>query len=413
MPKTRALRPKSPQKRGCANVPVPRDEVLESGRVPKGCRFERGGGVLCTPAVAEKHGVIEVARKKAAPAPSTQRASSRSKAASKKKASKSASKKSERSYCYSPNSKLPYLKSSLEEGKRPKLKKGCKKDPETGKICCDRPWGKRRKKAAVNGLEGLSLERFGAGSFDGSRRGGGRGPAGLGDAGLTPRPRPATSSPPRRPSPRMSLALLDDGSLDAPDSAALALLDESDDFDFAPPSEAMPRRPRPQHLREPGDFALTYFGASALAAAGVAVTYEAIDRLEYFDDKPVGRAVTFLGVGAVPAAAAWWLAEGRESADTIRTVAAAWGVTFTAIGLLGLIRELLLKQAGETSDPEDAKSLEDYASHIPFYPPHEHEDAPPSDDLGTGGEGDEIVTGGGDDPGTAGPYPYPGGRHFR
>jgi len=395
MAKTRALRPKKSQKRGCANVPVPREEVLVAGKVPKGCRFETGGGVLCTPAVAEKHGVIEVERKKAV---------ARKKAAPKKKsaAKTKASGKKKRTYCYSENSKLPYLKDSLKEGKRKKLKKGCKKDPETGKICCDRPWGKRRKKKAVNGLDGLPLDlgRFGARS--------------LGDAGiaLAPSTARATVRAQRRPSPMLSLALLDDGELDAPDETALAMLDASEDFDFDPPAEALPRRgPPPQdHLRHPGDFALTWFGASALAATGVALTYEAIDRIEFYDDKPVGRAATFVGVGAVPAFAAWWLAEGSQSANTIRTVAMTWGVTFTAIGVLGLIRELLLKQAGETEDPEDRKGLEDIADNFPFYPPQADDDLPEEEDVDDDGE---IVTDAGDDTGTSGPYPYPGGRPFR
>ena len=400
MAKTRALRPKTAQKRGCANVPVPREEVLVSGRVPKGCRFDTGGAVLCTPAVAEKHGVIEVERKKQI----TRRKKAASKAAPKKGSAKKKTAKKKRTYCYSPDSKLPFLKASLEEGKRKKMKKGCKKDPETGKICCDRAWGKRRKKKAVNGLDGLSLEHFGESS--------------LGDAGVALSPTRSTSTPARRPayqpSRAMSLALLDDGKLDAPDDTALAMLDESDDFDFAPPSEALPRRSRPQHLREPGDFALTYFGASVLAATGVALTYEAIDRMEFYDDKPVGRAAMFVGVGAVPAVAAWWLAEGRDSADTIRTVATTWGVTFTAIGLLGLVRELLLKQAGQTDDPEDRKELEDYAEHIPFYARHEHEDGDDNSsavDERDDGD-DEIVTDASDDSGTSGPYPYPG-RPFR
>lgn len=394
MAKTRALRPKKKQKRGCANVPVPREEVLVAGKVPKGCRFETGGGVLCTPAVAEKHGVIEVERKKAV---------ARKKAPKSKSAAKKTADKKKRKYCYSENSKLPYLKASLKEGKRPKLKKGCKKDPETGKICCDRPWGKRRKKA-VNGLDGLSLENFG-------RRG-------LGDAAIAVAPSSsslrAPARQPRRSSPALSLALLDDSELDAPDETALAMLDASDDFDFDPPAEALPRRgPPPQdHLRHPGDFALTWFGASALAATGVALTYEAIDRIEAYDDAPVGRAATFVGVGAVPAFVAWWLSEESQSGNTIRTVAATWGVTFTAIGVLGLIRELILKQAGDTEDPEDRKDLEDFAEHIPFYARHEHDDDPPPDEDDVDDDG-EIVTDAGDDPGTSGPYPYPGGRPFR
>jgi len=390
--KTRALAPKkNAQKRGCANVPVPRDEVLVSGRVPKGCRFETGGRVLCTPAVAEKHGVIEVARKKQVPRGEGKKTASKKKTAKKASPKKASPKKKE--YCYSPNSKLPYLKDSLEEGKRKKLKKGCKKDPETGKICCNRSWGKKRKKA-VDGLDGLA--RFGAKS--------------LGEAGVALAPAQAAMLPHRTAAP-MSLALLDDGQLDLPDDTALAMLDESDDFDLAPPSEALPMRRTPVHLREPMDFALTYFGGTVLAAAGIAATYEMIDRMEFYDDKPVGRAAVFVGVGAVPAVAAWWLAEGRESADTIRTVATAWGISLTAIGVLGLIRELLLKQAGDTEDPEDRKSYEDAASHVPFYPRHEHDD----DSTGepSGGDDGEIVTDAEDDAGTSGPYPYPGGRHFR
>jgi len=385
--KTRALRPKQQQKRGCANVPVPREEVLESGRVPKGCRFETGGGVLCTPAVAERAGVITVERHKDVPR-KKKRSSSKKKSASKKASSK-------RTYCYSPNSKLPYLKASLDKGK-PKLKKGCKEDPETGKICCDRSWGKRRKKKAVNGLDGL--RDFGRS---------------LGDAGAAVAPPTARSSAAGGGAP-MSLALLDDGQLELPDESALAMLDESTAIDRYPPAQVLPRSA--EHMGEPMDFALAYFGGTVLSAAGIALTYEAIDRMEWFDDKPVGRAAAFVGVGAVPAVAAWWLAEGQESADTIRSMAAAWGISLTAIGVLGLIRELLLGEARDTDDPEDRKAYEDAASHIPFYARHSHDD----DDVIGGGDDEEpiddgeIVTdAGGDDPGTSGPYPYPGGRFFR
>lgn len=389
MAKTRALRPKTKQKRGCANIPVPREEVLVSGKVPKGCRFGKGGDVFCTPSVAEEHGIVE--------AKVVKKPKRRKKTAAKKTSKKTDSKK-KRKYCYSPDSKHPYLAESLKPGKRKKMKKGCKKDPETGKICCDRAWGKRRKKKAVNGLDGLALEHFGARS--------------LGDAGISLAPARSTPLSPRRPSSTMALALLDDGELDIPDDAALAMLDESDDFDLAPPSEAMPRRSRPQHMRDPVHFTLTYFGASVLSAAGVALTYEAIDRMEFYDDKPVGRAATFIGVGAVPAFAAWWLAEGRASADTIRTVAATWGVTFTAIGLLGLARELLLKWAENTDDPEDRKDREDWASHVPFYDRHEHDDDEPTTEDDTD-DGEIVTDGDDDDPGTSGPYPYPGGRNFR
>ena len=145
MAKTRALRPKKSQKRGCANVPVPREEVLVAGKVPKGCRFETGGGVLCTPAVAEKHGVIEVERKKAV---------ARKKAAPKKKsaAKTKASGKKKRTYCYSENSKLPYLKDSLKEGKRKKLKKGCKKDPRRARSVATAPGasGARRRPSTAS-----------------------------------------------------------------------------------------------------------------------------------------------------------------------------------------------------------------------------------------------------------------------
>ena len=99
--------PDRQQKRGCATVPVPREDVLVDGRVPKGCRFhpDKGNGtVLCTPTVAQKVGVLDVERKKPVPKPGEM---------------------SKRKYCYTAESPHPYRKDG-------ELKQGCEVDEETG-----------------------------------------------------------------------------------------------------------------------------------------------------------------------------------------------------------------------------------------------------------------------------------------
>lgn len=391
--KTRAL-PKTPQKRGCANVLVPRDDVLDAaGRVPKGCRFVKGGDVMCTPAMAEKAGVIAVKREK--------QVRRRSKTSSKKKAS---SKKTSRRYCYNPDSPHPFLKKKVKG--RKKLKKDCKKDPETEKICCPRSVAPKRRKGS-KGQQRLP------------------GVNGVDEANPIVGHIPfIDATPPRTTPPGPGLALLDDGDLDLPQSTDLALLDESTQLEPLPADVVMPE---PEHLSEFGDFAMMYLGGTVVVGAGLWGTYELIDRIEWFDDKPAARAGAFIGAGAIPALTLWASADtlSKNYASEIRTFAAAWGIAISAVGVLGLIRSVFEQQAKDTDDPEQRSSLEDIADSIPWYPPQPDVPTDGGDDGGgTGGDGDdgEIVTdtggegGEGDDagPGTSGyPYPYPGRRRFR
>ncbi|MGE3632242.1 MAG: hypothetical protein AB7P00_20250, partial [Sandaracinaceae bacterium] len=166
-----------------------------------------------------------------------------------------------------------------------------------------------------------------------------------------------------------------------------------------------------EHLREFGDFAAMYLGGTVLAGAGLWATYEVLDRIEYFDDKPVARAGAYIGAGAIPALAIWALADG-EYANEIRSFAAAYGITVSAVGLLGLFRSLLEQQASSTDDAEQRKSLSDLADSIPWYPPQPDEPT----DTTSGGAGSDIVTDtgageGGASPGTSSPYPYPHPRY--
>lgn len=353
--KTRTLSNKKKSKRGCANVPVPREDVLVAGRVPKGCRFDKGGGVLCTPAMAEKAGVIAVEQAKQVPRQS----------------------KSSKKWCYSESSPHPYLKKRAKNGRK-RLKKGCSKDKETGKVCCDRRVSPRRKKA-VDGVDVEQVSDLGRLGFE--LPGGG-----LGDA-----------MPQLAPSGRVGLAMLNDGVLDLPETD-LAMLDESDVGDLLPPSEALPRPD--DHMDSFGDFALMYLGGTLAASAGLLATHEVIDRVEYFDDKPLARAGAYMGAGAVPALGMWWLADGSEYADEIRTLAAAYGIAVSSVGLLNLIRSLLERQAAKTDDLEQREMFEDAAARVPTFGP------PPVDDPTDDGE---IVTDASDteEPGTSGPYPYP------
>ncbi|MGE0789749.1 MAG: hypothetical protein AB7S26_29015 [Sandaracinaceae bacterium] len=402
MARTRVL-PKTPNKRGCADVLVARERVLDdAGHVPKGCRFIKGGKVMCTPAVAERVGVIEVKRGQAPPssAPATR---------------KTRRKVPERTHCYSADSPHPFLKQKVK-GRR-KLKKGCKKDPKTGKICCTHrvspkaakaksasastpktaPSAERRRRGrsqrkrarAVDGLSAWEAWRGGASQ------------AALNDV-------PFLAREERRSAPGAGLALMDDGALELP-SVELALMDDSAEFEPLPDGVMMPRRE--EHLREFGDFAAMYLGGTVLAGAGLWATYEVLDRIEYFDDKPVARAGAYIGAGAIPALAIWALADG-EYANEIRSFAAAYGITVSAVGLLGLFRSLLEQQASSTDDAEQRKSLSDLADSIPWYPPQPDE---PTDTTG-GGAGSDIVTDtgageGGASPGTSSPYPYPHPRY--
>ncbi|MFK7990892.1 MAG: hypothetical protein AB8I08_33035 [Sandaracinaceae bacterium] len=407
MAKTRAL-PKTRQRRGCSNVLVPRGDVLVNGKVPRGCRFITGGDVMCTPAVAEKVGVIAVKRQKTVRRRTT-KATSKKTPAKKKAASKEKGK-----YCYGAKSLHPYLKASLKKGKRKKLKKGCAKDKKTGKVCCDKSVAPKRRKPvqqslpAVAGLPAVAELHVASGLAEAHRY-----------------------VDPFEPGP--ALALLDDGDLELADTSELALLDESTDLmelDALPSGVPIPKDEA--FLDDGAEFALMYLGGTLATGLGLWGTYEAIDYFDYFDDKPLARSAAFMGAGAIGATATWALAKGKH-ANHIRGFGAAWGIAFGAVGLLGLAKTGVEYWADNTEDEDFRKNLRGSVDSLPTW----HQDTvdaldDPSDGAGSGTNGTngtdgtsgtdgasddpdtgdddgEVVTDGGDDtdPGTASPYPYP------
>lgn len=424
--------PDRQQKRGCATVPVPREDVLVDGRVPKGCRFhpDKGNGtVLCTPKVAQKVGVLDVERKKPVPKPGEM---------------------SKRKYCYTTESPHPYRKDG-------ELKQGCEVDEETGKVCCDRSYF--RKKASGTKKAAKTARKAPAKKASAKKKSAKKAPAKKAPAkkasskkAPAPTPAPKKKAPAKKSSkkktsrksggqqslfgvpglaldlrafdamrpladaavmaPGGALALLDDG-VGAPlvheDPRALAI---ADDMILRPELPADITAPE-AHLQSFGDMALTLTLGTALAAGGIAATYEIVDRLDYFDDKPVARAGVFVGAGLVPAGLAWWLSQDSEYGAEIRTLAAAWGISLSAFGVLGLIRTLMEKAAEDTEDPDEAKQWRDAASHVPWAEPHEHGDAEPApDDEEPVDDEDEVSTDATDEPGTSG-MPYPHSRFFR